>query len=78
MQAMINSNNDSNDNDNAVSELISNSDQVIAGTPFQILRKKGRDKSIIKDSDNRGNGICNSITGDTLGKDICSLIQEFH
>ncbi len=35
---------DPNDDDNHVSELISNNDQVIAGTPLSILRgkKKGR------------------------------------
>jgi hypothetical protein len=54
--------------DNYVSDLVSNSDHVLTGNPLSILRGRGR--SLV------GNPT-SAISGGVLAKDINSLLSDF-
>jgi hypothetical protein len=58
------------EHDNYVSDLVSNSDQVLTGNPLSILRGRGR-------SEMKNSIPTQAISGGILAKDINSLLSDF-
>ena len=60
-------------NDQGSSELVSNTDRVIAGTPFSILRGKNQQKKEYK-----ATNLFGSDSQTRLPQDIGSLLNEYY
>ena len=66
------SSSDSIRDDSHVSDLVSNTDRVLAGSPMNILRNRKKKEG------GGGSKVLHSISGAKFSKDIFSLINEFH
>lgn len=55
-----------------MSDLVANNDQVMAGTPFSILRRRSGSKN-----SNPLKGGIHATSGGVLPKDIVSLLSDF-